>query len=69
MGKKWIFVQQSPYDNVKDSFTTIAGETFVCFPGWLLSGRERDRFEAANLEKKVLSVEVLVHSGAAVGSS
>lgn len=54
---------------MKDSFTSITGETFVCFPGWLLSGSERDRFEAANLEKKLLSVEVLVHAGAAVGSS
>lgn len=69
MGKKWIFVQQSPYDNVEDSFTTIIGNTFVCFPGWVLSGSERGRFEEASLDKKVLSVEFLVHPGAAVGSS
>nr|KAF6444172.1 hypothetical protein HJG59_008485 [Molossus molossus] len=48
-------------------------DALVCFPVGQLSGSRGDgkhvNFKGVSLEKKVLSVEVLLSSGAAVGSS
>lgn len=70
MDKTLIFVQQSPLDNVEDSFITIV---LVCFPGGQLTESEGDKehvsFKGMSLEEKVPSVVILSRLGAAVGSS